>query len=281
MNKSTFDEIRQLVYDHSGITLGPTKMALVDARIGKRLRVLNLPTPEAYVEFLKQRGNQEEFTHFIDVISTNVTSFFRESDHFDFMTDTVKNWAAQGQRKFRFWSAACSTGQEPYSMAITLLEALKGFTVDTKILATDISTEVLELCKQGIYREDKIDGVNTLQRQKFFNRAADPAGQSTEKFFQINDEVKRLVAFSRINLSSTPYPMKGPMDMIFVRNVMIYFDNELRARILSEAQRLLRPGGFLLVGHSEGLTGQITDLKLHSASIYTKPDERSASAMTG
>ena len=246
MNKSTFDEIRQLVYDHSGITLGPTKMALVDARIGKRLRAVNLTTPEAYVEYLKQPGNQDEFTHFIDVISTNVTSFFRESDHFDFMSDAVKSWAAQGQRKFRFWSAACSTGQEPYSMAMTLIEALKDYSVDTKILATDISTEVLERCKRGIYREDKIDGVNSVQQQQFFTRTTDPSGQSK-----------------------------------FIRNVMIYFDNDLRARILREAQRLLRPGGYLLVGHSEGLTGQITDLKLHSASIYVKPDEHSVTAMTG
>lgn len=281
MNRSTFDEIRRLVLEHSGITLGPTKVALVDARIGKRLRALNLPTPEAYVEFLKQRGNQDEVTHFIDVISTNVTSFFREIDHFEFMSEAVAAWAAHGQRRFRFWSAACSTGQEPYSMAMTLIETLKDYSVDIKILATDISTDVLEQCKRGVYREDKLDGINQIQRQQFLARCEAGAGGTNEKLFQIRDEVKRLVAFSHINLSATPFPMKGPLDMIFIRNVMIYFEDDIRQRLLREAQRLLRPGGYLLVGHSEGLTGQMTDLKLHKASIYVKPEEQTISALTG
>ena len=123
--------------------------------------------------------------------------------------------------------------------------------------------------------------INSLQRQQFFTRCEVHTGKMNERHFEISDQIKRLVAFSRINLSVTPYPMKGPMDMIFIRNVMIYFDNDLRQRILSEAERLLRPGGYLLVGHSEGLTGQMTDLKLHRASVYVKPEEPSVSAMAG
>lgn len=267
MKQETFTAFRKIVYDRSGISLGPSKVALVSARVGKRLRALNLPDAEAYLAYLNGASHEEEFIHFIDAISTNVTSFFRESDHFDFMADTMKKWLNKGQRRFRFWSAASSTGEEPFSMAITAHEATMGREVDTKILATDISTQVLRRCKNGEYSKDKIENVAPNYRSKYFERIG--AGQSNGNY-RVTSSIRSMITFSRLNLSVTPFPMRGPMDIIFIRNVMIYFDDHVRKKLLDEAHRLLTPGGFLIVGHSEGLTGMVCPLKLVRSSIYTK-----------
>lgn len=267
MDPKTFDAFRKLVYAKSGISLGPQKEALVSARISKRFRALDLPDPKAYLKFLKKEGNDEEFIHFIDAISTNVTSFFRESDHFDFLAEVVSRWALGGQREFRFWSAACATGEEPLSMAITVSEALEGTGARAKILATDISTKVLRQCREGVYTESKLDTVAPPMRARYFERVS-VAGENGH--YQARDTLRSMIAFRRINLSETPFPMKGPMDAIFIRNVMIYFDNRVRENLLREAYRLLKPGGYLMVGHSEGLTGLASEFKLQRASIYGK-----------
>lgn len=267
MDTKTFDAFRRLIYDKSGISLGPAKVALVSARIGKRLRALNLPDPKSYLRLLKEDGHEEEFVHFIDAISTNVTSFFRESDHFDFLAEALGRWVREGQRDFRFWSAACSSGEEPFSMAMTIQETLAGTGARAKILATDISTRVLQRCREGIYPESKIDSVPQPLRSRYFMRLS---VNGSEKQYQVTDEVKKLIAFRRINLSVTPFPMKGPMDIIFIRNVMIYFDNYVREKLLAEAHRLLKPGGYLMVGHSEGLTGLVSNFKLQRTSVYGK-----------
>jgi chemotaxis protein methyltransferase CheR len=268
MKAKTLSEFQRIVYDRIGITLNDGKSSLIENRIGKRLRELNLPNPEAYLELLKDERNDEEFIRFTDAISTNVTSFFRESVHFDVMSDILGEWLAQGQRKFRFWSAASSSGEEPYTMAITALEAFKGFAgVNARILATDISTRMLRVCMEGIYRADKVERIPKVLRNVYFDRFTN--GDS-ESLYRASDALRSLIAFRRLNLSETPFPMSGPMDAIFIRNVMIYFDVPVKQRLLDEAYRLLKPGGYLFVGHSEGLTGFGHKFKQVKSSVYMK-----------
>ncbi len=267
MKTQTFNQLRELVYARSGITLGPAKVALVSARIGKRLRALNLPDPETYLAYLGRSENQEEIVHLIDAISTNVTSFYREADHFDFLDQALRRWVASGQRVFKIWCAAASTGEEPYTLAMTVSEALQGSGAQAKILATDISTRVLEKCHEGIYSSEKVEPVPPKLRAKYFERTSGPDGTP---HYTVSDSLKSLVAFNRLNLSVTPFPMTGPFDAIFIRNVMIYFDNDIRSRLLREAHRLLKPTGYLMVGHSEGLTGLVSDFKLERSSIYSR-----------
>jgi chemotaxis protein methyltransferase CheR len=266
MNAKTFDTLREIIYEKSGITLNDNKGALVSARIGKRMRELGIDDARKYVDVLLTDGNEDEMTHMLDAISTNVTSFFREGNHFDFIGAAFSQWLAEGQRSFRFWSAACSSGEEPYSLAMTLLDRLNGARADIKILATDISTKILQKSMQGVYSEDKIAAVPADYKNRFFtcHKTGD------KKDYEVANETKGLVVFQRINLSKPPFPMHGPMDAIFCRNVMIYFDNSVRKILLEDCYRLLKPGGYLFVGHAESLTGLLSGFKPVKASIYVK-----------
>jgi len=233
MDKKTFDRIRELVYEKSGISLSESKESLVRARIGKRMRVLGIENHAEYLKRIIADESGDEIVHLLDVISTNVTSFFREPKHFDFLKEAFSKWLAAGQKRFRLWCAACSSGEEPYTMAMVLREVASGYNgIDIKILATDISTQALAKCKEGRYEEKK---VGTIPRPML-----------------------------------KPFPMRGPLDNVFCRNVMIYFDNTVRKRLLDSIYKLLKPGGYLMVGHAESLTGMVSDFKTVHPAIYTK-----------
>ncbi|MFQ6615123.1 MAG: CheR family methyltransferase, partial [Fidelibacterota bacterium] len=253
----TFNKIREIVYQRSGIALNENKMALVSARIGKRLRALELPDYERYLEFLNQDKSGDELVQLLDVISTNVTSFFRENDHFEFIREIFPEWIESGQRRFRFWSAACSTGEEPYSLAMTLKESNPGKKIDAKILATDLSTRVLEQSIRGVYKEKNLNTVTRSLRLKYF----DSYSEDGKQYFQVKEILKKMVVFRRLNLSKPPFPMKGPLDAVFNCNVMIYFDNAGRKKLIDEIYRLLKPGGCLILGHAESLAGIPSDFK--------------------
>ncbi len=267
MDTATFEKFRQVVYDKSGITLGPSKEALVASRVGKRMRALGLQEYGAYLDHVLQDRAGDEMVHLLDAISTNVTSFFREAEHFTFLSEVVTRWLAKGQRRFRIWSAASSTGEEPYTLAMTLLETIKEPGVDVRILATDLSTRVLRTGVAGTYDESKVKTVSPELRQKYFDCHSE--GEAVR--YTVKPRLARLVTFSRLNLSTPPFPMRGPFDVVFCRNVMIYFDNEVRGRLLREISGLLRPGGYLIVGHAESLAGAMLDLKVVRPSIYAKP----------
>lgn len=205
--------------------------------------------------------------HLLDAISTNVTSFFRENHHFDFVQEAVGEWKAQGQRRFRLWSAACSTGEEAYSLAIALQETLTGTGSDVKVLATDLSTRALDVCAGGLYVEEKLEGVPRILRTKYFE---DAGGRDDARVYRVKADLRKMIVFRRFNLSATPYPLHGPLDAVLCRNVMIYFGNTVRRRVLDEIYRLLRPGGYLLVGHAESLTGMMSAFKSVRPSIYRK-----------
>ncbi|MBI5118470.1 protein-glutamate O-methyltransferase [Candidatus Poribacteria bacterium] len=266
MDKSTFNEFRKLVYERSGICLGEQKETLVCARVGKRMRLLGIQSYRAYLRHVMDDESGEEVVHLLNAISTNVTSFFREPAHFEFLSKAFSQWLAEGQKRFRFWSAACSTGEEPYSLAVTLMEALGGASIDIKILATDISTRALERCLEGVYHKDRLKDVPAVVRDRHFEYHRDSEGV----FYSVKPSLKRMVVFKRLNLSTSPFPMHGPFDAIFCRNVMIYFDNRIRQELLAEMHRLLKPGGYLMVGHAESLAGIACSFKGVKPSIYAK-----------
>lgn len=269
MNKELFRSLSKIAYDKGGIILKDGKESLVSARLGKRLRALGLSSAQEYLEVLERDEKGEELVQFLDVISTNFTSFMRERDHFELLTKEFSSRHASGQRRFRFWSAASSSGEEPYSIAITILDALDGRQgTDFKILATDISTKVLGMARAGVYDETRVEPLSKLQRSRYFEKRKRSDGGTT---FEVKPSVKECIVYKRLNLSVVPFPMQGPLDFIFCRNVMIYFDSNVRQRIVGEAERLLRPGGYFVIGHSETLSGLKSGLQAARPSVYRKP----------
>lgn len=264
IKKATFDRIRDIVYDSAGIALSDRKEALVAARVSKRMRVLGLPDYETYLTFLED--NPTEMVGLLDTISTNVTSFFREPHHFEFIADELERWYGDGQRRFRFWSAACSTGEEPYSLAMVVRETLPFDDVDARILASDISTQVLDACRAGEYGPRHIDPVPQDLRNRWFTENT----LNKQKSWTVSADLQRMIVFRRLNLSTPPFPMTGPLDAVFCRNVMIYFDDPVRMRLLEEILKLLKPGGYLVVGHAESLAGMISEFKYVRPSVYRK-----------
>ena len=255
-----------LVYEKAGIHLGPQKEALVAARMGKRMRALGLARYEDYYQFVKEDATGGELVEMLNAISTNVTYFFREERHFHLLEHLLKKWNQGGQDTFRIWSAAASTGQESYSIAMTARAAL-GAGAGIKILGTDISTRALDVGRAGCYERRHLEKVPDSYVRRFFRKERAEDG---EEEYRIDDDLRRMVTFARLNLAEPPYPMKGPFDVVFCRNVMIYFDNRVRKALLDEIWRLLKPGGYLLVGHAESLSGMLSHFRSVEPSVYVK-----------
>lgn len=264
MDQRTYDAFRQIIHEKAGIALGPGKQALVHARLAKRLRKLNLPDYDSYLRYLLEDESGEEIVQLLDVISTNTTAFFRESVHFELLQEILKDWLSKGKRRFRIWCAAASTGEEPYTLSMVCQETFGTTSVDFRLLATDISTKVLRLCKLGEYSADKMSGIPEVLKRKYFT-----AG-SMEGRLSATAQLRAPLTFARLNLMESPYPMAGPFDVVFCRNVMIYFDHDGRKKFVDEAHRLLIPGGYLFSGHSESLTGLVAGMKAIKPSVYQK-----------
>ena len=246
-----FKKIAQILHSHAGIALAEGKAALVYSRLAKRLRSLGLRSFREYCALVEDKQGVDERQAMMAALTTNVTRYFREPHHFDHLRDVVMpklvDRARRGGR-IRLWSAACSNGQEPYSMAITVLQALpEAANLDVKILATDIDPNMVAEGRAGIYREDAITPVPLDLRRKWFKKAAGGA-------WEVADELRTLVSFRELNLIGD-WPMKGKFDVIFCRNVVIYFDEPTQERIWSRFAPLLEPGGTLYIGHSERVSG--------------------------
>ncbi len=266
LDPATFEKYRRLIYEKSGIALTPGKEALVAARVGKRMRELCLSDHDAYLRHLMEGAGDQEIIHLLDAIATNVTSFYREPEHFELLADILRQWRNAGQQRFRLWSAAAATGEEPYTIAITLLETFGPNTVDARLLATDISTKALTRSLQGAYSQERVAPIPRPLLARYFDRR----GPRDAPEYAVKQTVKDLIVFRRLNLSTPPFPMHGPLDVVFCRNVMIYFDKWVRARLLEEIHRILRPGGYLFVGHAESLTGMMSPFKVVKPSVYRK-----------
>jgi chemotaxis protein methyltransferase CheR len=269
MTQEQFGVICSLVREHSGIKLATGKEELVKARVGKRLRNLNMASLEEYLAYLHNGRGGEELSNLLDAISTNVTSFFREPDHFDYLRNTVLPHVAAGTRgrgQLRIWSAGCSSGEEPYSIGIHLCEGIQNLGAwDARILATDLSLDMLERARQGIYEEQKLKGVPAPLRSRYFQQLRDGQQQG----YRVCDRVRQMVHVAQLNLMG-PWPMKGPFDVIFCRNVMIYFDKPTQRQLVQRFGELLAPAGTLFLGHSESLTGNRDDFRHVRSTIYQR-----------
>lgn len=265
LDRDTFERIRDIVHARSGIVLKDDKATLVAGRLGRRQRELGIATPRDYLAYLESDASGNELTHLLDAMSTNVTFFFREPDHFELISQLHTRWTQAGQRRFRYWCAAASSGEEPYTLAMTL-HAL-GAGQDLRILATDISTAILERAIEGVYPEKAVGEIPPPLLARYFERE----GGAKDTRYVVGDELRRLLTFRHLNLTHLPFKLRGPLDLIMCRNVMIYFDQDLRSRLVGEFARLLKPGGCLIISHSESLVGIESELKMVRPSLYIKP----------
>lgn len=254
MTDEEFQRFRRLVYQESGIALSANKKALLVSRLSKRLRELGLKTFRAYYKRVVEGDGRspledKEFTHMLDLISTNKTDFFREPKHFEFMHNHLLP-EHQETKNVRIWSAGCSSGEEPYSIAITLYDGMI-FPAqrDCKILASDLSTRVLTKAASGIY---EIERVKNLTPEVIRRHFANGIGVNIGKV-KVKPHLSSMIVFQRINLMDERYPIKTPLDVIFCRNVMIYFDRPTQERLIHRFYNHLKPGGHLFIGHSESI----------------------------
>ncbi len=266
LSDTQFSKISHVLYDICGIHLTEGKEDLVKGRLMKRLRLLGLDSFDSYLKFLDQDASGQELSAMVDSLTTNKTDFFREKQHFDFLSKRIIPEVAARGTAFRIWSAGCSTGAEPYSLAIQLHESIPDLNRwDARILATDISARMLAKAQQGIYDDDELDGVPAAQIQRYFT--AVPG--SRPRSFRVLDRLKKLVQLARLNLMES-WPMRGPFDLILCRNVMIYFDKPTQMKLVHRFSELLRPGGYLFVGHSESLTATSHDLRYVEPAVYVR-----------
>lgn len=263
LNAPVFEKIRRLAYEKFGLNLTAAKQPLVAARLGKKLRELKVPSYEAYYDLVVADRTGESLIALIDALSTNHTSFLREASHFDFLMKSVVP-VLRKRGSIDIWSAPCSTGEEPYSIAVTMLEQL-GMPPKPglRIRATDISTRALEVARQGAYTAERLGSMPMPLIRKYFK-------QTGPGSFQINPDVRRMIEFERGNLIE-PMRANREFPIIFCRNVMIYFDKPTQERVVTNLTQFLEPGGYLLIGHSESLMGVHHGLDYVQPAIYRKP----------
>jgi chemotaxis protein methyltransferase CheR len=264
-----FKRFCEIAYDRAGIHLKTGKEPLVAARVAKRVRRLGLSSAAEYLDYLEADETGDELVQYLDTIVTNFTNFFRERQHFDVALEHFEDGIGKGQRRWRFWCCAASTGEEPYSLAMTLHSAAAHKDLDLKILATDISVQALKRATTGAYSEKDIESLSREELRRFFEKKRN-AGNGDVRFV-VRPELKSWIVYRRLNLSLPPWPMRGPLDVVFCRNVMIYFDNRVRSQLVAGIQRLLKPGGYLFTGQSESLASLKTGLKMIRPSVYQKP----------
>jgi len=261
LSDAAFKAIRELLYAASGIKLASGKRELVRSRVIRRLRDLGLRSFDVYVSRLA--SDPAEVARMVDVMTTNKTSFFREPPHFAFFAERLPAWRRAG-RRLRVWSAGCSTGEEPYSIAMLLIEQLPDIAQwDARILGTDISERVLGVARAGDYSSSALAELDAKRRSRFF--------ELSERGGLLLPEPRALVKLARLNLLG-PWPMRGPFDVIFCRNVMIYFDEQTRMQLAQRYRELLAPGGLLFIGHSESLGPSPPGLSVIRPSIYTRAE---------
>lgn len=258
---SEFQTIQKVIHDYCGIYMHEGKEALVQSRLMKRVRKLGLGNIGEYLNYVENDQSGAEFLSMIDVLTTNKTSFFREAKHFDFIQKHVLPKMAG--RSVKWWSAGCSTGEEPITCAITLLEARQKYHWSSvKILATDLSREVLHTAKTGVYTTAKIGDMSPAYLRKYFKQVG-------PQDFQVNDEIRKMITYGRLNLTER-WPLKGDFQVIMCRNVMIYFNRQTQQEIVNKFHQLLEPGGFLFLGHSESISSDNHRFRNVAPAVYQK-----------
>lgn len=273
LTDAQFERLSGYIESELGIRMPPAKRIMLESRLYKRVRALQHAGFEQYLEHVfRDEEKNGELLHMIDAVTTNKTDFFRESDHFDYLqTRLLPQRFAEGwgeREPFRVWSAASSTGEEPYTLAMVLQEFADGNSrFSYRILATDISTQVLERGRKAIYTEDRVTSVPDAMKQKYLLRSKD----RESRLVRIKPILRRNVLFHRLNLMSEEFGIRDRFEVIFCRNVIIYFERETQARLLRKLYHQLRPGGYLFLGHSETLAGMELPVFSVAPTIYRKP----------
>jgi len=275
MSKGEFRRFSDFIYDQCGVKLPPGKRTMLTVRLNKRLRALNLTSFRKYFEYVSgPNGRAGELVRMIDVVTTNKTDFFREPKHFEYLKrhalpDLLGPGMGGGRKRLNIWSAGCSSGEEPYTLAMVLSEVFERVKEgDYGILATDISTRVLAIAKQGIYPERVIEPIPSMLKRKYLMR-----GKGTQEgLFRMVPELRNRVSYQRLNLNKgRKFELKTLMDIIFCRNVIIYFDRETQIRLFEKFYEQLVPGGYLFIGHSETLHGINDRFVPVTVAVYRKP----------
>ncbi|EAT15433.1 protein-glutamate O-methyltransferase CheR [Desulfuromonas acetoxidans] len=271
LTQRDFDRLSRYIYQELGITLSDSKRSMLMGRLTKRVRALKLSSISEYCDFIfTEEGQKFERVHLFDVITTNKTDFFREANHFDYLTQTIlPSWQRElpRRRSFKIWSAGCSSGEEPYTMSMVLAdyaEKQPAGDFNYEIIATDISTKVLDHAKKAIYHADRIVPVPMEMRSRYLLRSKD----RNNPLVRIAPVLRKKIRFGRLNFMDADFSLPHPMDVIFCRNVIIYFDKETQERLVRKFCRKLQPGGFLFLGHSESLHGFDLPLTQVAPTVY-------------
>jgi chemotaxis protein methyltransferase CheR len=264
LDDGVFATLRDLVYRESGIVITDQKRPLLANRLAKRLKALNLSSDAEYLQVIETDRDGAELVHLLDAVSTNVTYFFREPQHFEFLrAELAKLGEQEPNREVKIWCAAASSGDEPYTIAMTAEDMMPG---NWRLLGTDICMPVLQRAQAGLYKETDLEKVPDVLRRKYFTKVKMPDND----YAQVSPTLMSKVLFKRLNLVQFPYSLKGNFDFIFCRNVMIYFDKPTRQKIVEQFERLLRPGGYLILSLSESLLGITSSLQKQPCSVYKK-----------
>jgi chemotaxis protein methyltransferase CheR len=266
MTAENFATLQQCAYDSTGIKLTEHKKEMVYSRVARRIRQLRLGNFDEYCALVEDLKHSEHDA-FVNIITTNLTSFYRENHHFEFFRSTVIPWLQnknQFTKKLRIWSAGCSSGEEPYTLAAVIQQSGAFRYWDIKILATDLDSDTLNKGRVGKYSAEKLDNLSDEQYKSLFARSEDGA------MLNVKDELKSLIHFKRLNLMENPWPMSGPFDVLFCRNVVIYFDKDTQKQLFERYANLMVPDGYLFIGHSESLNGVSDRFKVCGKTIYRK-----------
>ncbi|MGS2742060.1 CheR family methyltransferase [Halomonas sp. LS-001] len=269
LTDADFKRIRELIYQRAGIVLAEHKREMVYSRLAKRLRHHGLTRFSDYLSRLERKPDAREWEAFTNALTTNLTAFFRESHHFPLLAEHIKHKTGP----VSIWCAAASTGEEPYSLGMTLLETLGPKASQSRVVATDIDTEALAKARAGVYPLEQVSKLDEVRIKRFFQKGTG----KRMGFARVRPEVSSLVEFSGLNLLAPQWPVQGPFDAIFCRNIMIYFDKETQAKILKRFAPLLKPDGLLFAGHSENFSYISSEFKLRGQTVYTlAPQHRSS-----
>ncbi len=271
LSDAEFARLSAFIYNVAGIKMPPAKRIMLQSRLQKRLRELQMDSFKEYTEYLlSERGKQEELIHMLDVVSTNKTDFFREPVHFDFLRETVLplHYEEASGRAIKIWSAACSSGEEPYTIAMTIAEYCRsvGQQRDYSILGTDISTKVLKMAMNAVYKMDRVEGIPIEILHRYFLRSKDRENPTV----RIVPELRKHVKVQRMNFMDESYPINEVFDVIFCRNVLIYFDRQTQEKVIGKLCTKLKPGGYFFLGHSESIMNMDLPLQSIRPTIFRK-----------
>lgn len=262
-SNADFARIKALIYQHAGISLHEGKHAMVYSRISRRLRETGYTSFKTYLDWLESKAHPEEWQEFVNALTTNLTSFFRENHHFVELDRLVR--AGPPGHEWKVWCSASSTGEEPYSIAMTMADAL-GLNGKFKIWASDIDTKVLETASRGVYKLDALKNVDQAQKQKYFMKGTG----ANSGLARVKPELQRHLQFMTLNLIEDNWALKETFDVVFCRNVMIYFDNTTQRQVLARIHRLIKPQGTLFVGHAENFSDARSLFALRGKTVYEK-----------